>query len=80
LDRAGLVANYNSVPWDDRPPQDPSGIRIGSPAMTTRGFREAEFKQIGKWIDRVVASTLDDQVITSVAAEVRDLCRNFPMP
>lgn len=80
LDRAGLVANYNSVPWDDRPPQDPSGIRIGSPAMTTRGFGEAEFLKIAEWIDRVVASGLDDSVIAKVSQEVTELCRTYPMP
>lgn len=80
LDRAGLVANYNSVPWDDRPPQDPSGIRLGSPAMTTRGFRETEFRQIGVWIDRVVASGLRDEVIAQVAAEVQACCAGYPMP
>lgn len=80
LDRAGLVANYNSVPWDDRPPQDPSGIRLGSPAMTTRGFREAEFLQIAEWIDRIVASGLDDLVIDKVGHEVKELCQSFPMP
>jgi len=80
LDRAGLVSNYNSVPWDDRPPQDPSGIRLGSPAMTTRGFGEKEFLQIAEWIDRIVASGLDDVTIFQVGGEVKELCRSFPMP
>ena len=44
LDRAGLVSNYNAVPWDDHPPQNPSGLRLGSPSMTTRGFGESEFR------------------------------------
>jgi len=80
LDRAGLVANCNAVPWDDKPPQDPSGIRLGSPSMTTRGFGEAEFRRVGEWIDRVVASKLDLDVIAKVEAEVRDLCRAYPLP
>lgn len=80
LDRAGLVANYNSVPWDDRPPQDPSGIRLGSPAMTTRGFKEAEFLKVADWIARVVDSGLDEAEIARVAKEVRELCQDFPMP
>ena len=80
LDRAGLVANCNAVPWDERPPQDPSGLRLGSPSMTTRGFREAEFRKVGEWIARVVDSGLDDQVIATVAEETRSFCAGFPMP
>lgn len=80
LDRAGLVGNYNAVPWDDQPPQNPSGLRLGSPAMTTRGFREAEFRRVADWIARVVESGLDEQVIAAVAAETRALCEGCPMP
>ena len=80
LDRAGLVGNYNAVPWDDQPPQNPSGLRLGSPAMTTRGFRETEFRRVAEWIARVVASGLDEQVIAEVAAETRALCEGYPMP
>ena len=80
LDRAGLVGNYNAVPWDDQPPQNPSGLRLGSPAMTTRGFREAEFRRVADWIARVVDSGLDEQVIAAVAAETRALCEGCPMP
>ena len=80
LDRAGLVGNYNAVPWDDQPPQNPSGLRLGSPAMTTRGFREAEFRRVADWIARVVESGLDEHVIAAVAAETRALCEGCPMP
>ena len=80
LDRAGLVGNYNAVPWDDQPPQNPSGLRLGSPAMTTRGFREAEFRRVADWIARVVDSGLDEHVIVAVAAETRALCEGCPMP
>ena len=80
LDRAGLVANYNAVPWDDQPPQNPSGLRLGSPSMTTRGFRESEFGRIADWIARVVDSGLDEQVIAVVAAETSALCAGFPLP
>ena len=72
--------NYNAVPWDDQPPQNPSGLRLGSPAMTTRGFREAEFRRVAEWIARVVESGLDEQVIAAVAAETRALCEGCPMP
>lgn len=80
LDRAGLVANYNAVPWDDRPPQDPSGLRLGSPAMTTRGFGTEEFRQVARWIDAVIASGLDDATIKRVANQVREAVTNLPMP
>lgn len=80
LDRAGIVANYNSVPWDDKPPQNPSGIRLGTAAMTTRGFKESDFEIVGEWIDRVIDSKLDDNVIEKVATEVRAVCSQFPLP
>ncbi len=80
LDRAGLVCNYNAVPWDDQPPQNPSGIRLGSPAMTTRGFGEAEFVQIADAIARVVDSGLDESIVATVATETRELCARFPLP
>jgi glycine hydroxymethyltransferase len=80
LDRAGLVTNYNAVPWDSQPPQNPSGLRLGSPAMTTRGFLETEFCQIADWINRIVASQLDETVIAATAAEIRALCARYPMP
>ncbi|MFT4173178.1 MAG: serine hydroxymethyltransferase [Rhodocyclaceae bacterium] len=72
--RAGLIANYNAVPWDTRPPRDPSGLRLGSPAMTSRGFVEADFARVAAWIDRLVTARLDDEVINTVAAEVRAAC------
>jgi glycine hydroxymethyltransferase len=80
LDRAGLVTNCNAVPWDDRPPADPSGLRLGSPAMTTRGFGAAEFARVGDWIARVVDSRLDEAVIAEVARETRALCQRYPLP
>ena len=80
LDRAGLVTNYNAVPWDDQPPQNPSGLCLGSPSMTTRCFREAEFRQIGQWIARAVDSQLDEHAIAAIAEETHALCADFPMP
>ena len=80
LDRAGLVSNYNAVPWDDHPPQNPSGLRLGSPSMTTRGFGEGEFRQVADWIARVVDSGLNEAVIAEVAAETHALCATYPMP
>ena len=80
LDRAGMVSNCNAVPWDDRPPADPSGLRLGSPAMTTRGFGTTEFARVADWIARVVDSRLDDAVIADVARETRALCQGYALP
>ncbi|MPY81270.1 MAG: serine hydroxymethyltransferase [Actinophytocola sp.] len=82
LDRAGIELNYNTVPFDPRKPFDPSGIRIGTAALTTRGLRPEHQPQIADWIDRVVTATaLDDEsVIEKVAAEVGELLAAFPMP
>jgi glycine hydroxymethyltransferase len=80
LDRAGLVTNYNAVPWDEQPPQNPSGLRLGSPSMTTRGFREAEFRRIADWIARIVDSDMNDKAIEEIAEETHQLCACFPMP
>src|SRR6187549_3044647 len=79
LDKAGIELNYNSVPYDTRKPFDPSGIRLGSPSVTSRGMGEAEMKQIAAWMDRVVGSP-DDATAEKVAGEVRELTRKFPAP
>ncbi|MPY83725.1 MAG: serine hydroxymethyltransferase [Actinophytocola sp.] len=82
LDRAGIELNYNTVPFDPRKPFDPSGIRIGTAALTTRGLRPEHQPQIAAWIDRVVGAAArgDESVIERVAAEVRELLAGFPMP
>jgi glycine hydroxymethyltransferase len=86
LDRAGLVANYNTVPYDPRKPFDPSGLRLGTPAVTSRGMGVAEMRQIGAWIDEVVAAVAkDDEDALSattdrVEAQVRELTADFPAP
>jgi glycine hydroxymethyltransferase len=80
LDRAGIVANYNAVPFDPRKPFDPSGLRIGTPAVTSRGMGKAEMTKLAEWIDRVVANHADETLIARVAGEVRDLCAKFPAP
>jgi glycine hydroxymethyltransferase len=79
LDKAGLELNYNSVPYDTRKPFDPSGIRLGTPSVTSRGMGEAEMKQIAAWLDRVVSKP-DDETAAKVCAEVLELTRRFPAP
>jgi glycine hydroxymethyltransferase len=80
LDRAGIVANYNAVPFDPRKPFDPSGLRMGTPAVTSRGMGKPEMQKLAEWIDRVVSSHTDESLITKTAAEVRALCTRFPAP
>jgi len=83
LDRAGLETNYNTVPFDPRKPFDPSGIRIGTPAVTSRGMREPEMRQIGAWIDEVITAVAKgdaEDVIARVRGEVTELTAKFPAP
>jgi glycine hydroxymethyltransferase len=80
LDRAGIVLNYNSVPFDPRKPFDPSGVRIGTPSVTTRGMGPAEMLRIADWIDRVTEKPSDEASLARIAAEVRDLCSKYPAP
>jgi glycine hydroxymethyltransferase len=79
LDRAGIVCNYNSIPFDPRKPFDPSGIRIGTPSMSSRGMGAAEMKQLAAWMDEVATSS-DEATTTRVAAAVKELCAGFPAP
>ena len=80
LDRAGIVCNYNAVPFDPRKPFSPSGIRLGTPAVTSRGMGEGEMRQIGAWFDTVMTHVDDEKVIARIAGEVREFSRGFPAP
>ncbi|MFF5226529.1 serine hydroxymethyltransferase [Dactylosporangium sp. NPDC000521] len=82
LDRAGIETNYNTVPYDTRKPFDPSGLRIGTPALTTRGLTEAQMPQVADWISRAVDAAVksDDDALDTIAAEVRELLSAYPMP
>ncbi|MBP1657869.1 MAG: Glycine hydroxymethyltransferase [Bacteroidetes bacterium] len=79
LDASGITVNKNAVPFDDKSPLITSGIRIGTPALTTRGMREAEMERIAMLIDRVLTHSGDTQMYASVAAEVEHLCLEFPL-
>ncbi|HVN88851.1 MAG TPA: serine hydroxymethyltransferase [Candidatus Binataceae bacterium] len=80
LDRAGIIGNYNTVPFDPRKPFSPSGIRLGTPAVTSRGMKEADMHRIAAWIEEVIAHIDDEATIARVAGEVREHCRSFPAP
>ncbi|MEV8513060.1 serine hydroxymethyltransferase [Dactylosporangium sp. NPDC051484] len=81
LDRAGIETNYNTVPYDTRKPFDPSGVRLGTPALTTRGLTEAQMPQVADWISRAVDAAVkeDEPVLDVIAGEVRELLSAYPM-
>ena len=79
LDKAGITVNKNAIPFDQNPPMVASGIRIGTPAVTTRGMREAEMDVVADLIGRVLQSPADERALTMVKAEVEELCRKFPL-
>src|SRR5262249_483842 len=80
LDRAGLETNYNTVPFDPRKPFDPSGVRIGTPSVTSRGMKQPAIPQMAAWMARMLAAPAEDAVAARTAGEVRELCRGFPAP
>lgn len=79
LDEVGITINKNVIPDDPRGPLDPSGVRIGVPAVTTRGLKEKEVKVIADWIDETFRSRGDKRVVTSIRKEVRAMCKQFPI-
>jgi glycine hydroxymethyltransferase len=80
LDRAGIVLNYNAVPFDPRKPFDPSGVRIGTPAVTTRGMGTDAMLRVAEWIDRVTQKPTDESNLARIASEVKELCAKYPAP
>lgn len=80
LDACGITVNMNMIPYDQRQPMDPSGVRIGTPALTTRGMGEAEMKSIGGWILEALSNPEDDGVLQTVRGQVSELCSQFPVP
>jgi len=79
LDRARITVNKNAIPFDTNPPLNPSGIRLGSPAVTTRGFREAEMREVGGLIGEVLGHIADEQVVARVRQKVEALTARFPL-
>jgi len=79
LEHAGITVNKNAVPFDTRSPFVTSGIRIGTPATTTRGLREAEMKQVAAWVDRALRNVGNHAELAGIRGEVRELCQQFPL-
>ncbi len=80
LDSCGITVNMNMIPFDSRKPMDPSGIRIGTPALTTRGMGPTEMKQVANWIGQSLRQPEDTQLHSSIREEIRGLCQSFPVP
>ena len=80
LGRAGITVNKNLIPFDTRKPLDPSGIRMGTPALTTRGLREDAMRQVAAWIVKVLAEPDDAALAERVRGEIRDFARDYPVP
>lgn len=80
LDKAGIVCNSNAVPFDPRKPFDPSGVRIGTASVTSRGFGATEMKKLAGWVDQVAAAPDDEALLGRIEAEVRECCHGFPPP
>ena len=80
LDSCGITVNKNMIPYDERKPMDPSGIRVGTPALTTRGMKPADMKRIGGWMLSALKAPDDAALHTRIRGEVFDLCQQFPVP
>jgi len=79
LGEAGITVNKNAIPFDVNPPMKPSGIRIGTPALTTRGMKEGEMRQVGRWIAEALNGLADAAVLNRVRREVLELADAFPL-
>ena len=80
LDGCGITVNMNMIPFDTRKPMDPSGIRIGTPALTTRGMGTTEMRTIAGWIGQALRHPDDERVLDDIRQQIRDLCQHFPVP
>ena len=80
LSKAGITVNKNTVPFDQRSPFDPSGIRLGTPALTTRGMKEAQMVQVADWIDQALESYSNESALEAIHAQVKEFCQSFTLP
>jgi glycine hydroxymethyltransferase len=80
LHEAGIECNYNTIPFDPRKPFDPSGLRIGTPSITSRGMKEGDMTAIAAWIDRVLGVADDEAALHKIRAEIAEFCKGFPAP
>jgi glycine hydroxymethyltransferase len=79
LGKAGITVNKNAIPYDVNPPLKPSGIRVGTPALTTRGMKEPEMRQIGAWIGKALDQRNDEAALDKIRGEVAELANRFPL-
>ena len=75
----GITVNKNAIPYDTNPPLKPSGIRIGTPALTTRGMKEPEMRTIGKWISEALTERTNPQALARIRGQVLELAEQFPL-
>lgn len=80
LGKAGITVNKNTVPFDPRSAFDPSGIRLGTPALTTRGMKEAEMKQVAEWIDEAVKNVNDEKLLNKLSNDIKKFAESYPLP
>jgi len=80
LENAGMITNHNGIPKDPRPPMQTSGLRLGTPAVTTRGMGPDEMDKIANWMDQVIVSRGDSSVQEKISKEISVFCSNFPLP
>ncbi len=80
LGKAGITVNKNTVPFDPRSPFDPSGIRMGTPALTTRGMKETEMVQVADWIDQAITHPDDEKLLNKLSNEIKTFAKQFPLP
>jgi glycine hydroxymethyltransferase len=80
LDKVGLSANCNSIPDDPLPPFRPSGLRLGTPAITTRGLKEEHMAQVAEWLEQAIKNRNDDKILNKLSNEVKEFSLQFPLP